>query len=205
MLKKIILIIFLSINLIEPLFAATKEEIINNLIKTKNLTFDFKQTIDKKTEEGNCIIEYPKKIYCLYNNFNKKIMVSNGKSLVIKNQTNNQYYRYPLKRTPLELILDKNYLINQIKNVKGRIVDNKYFNFTLVNNDNKINIFFDNQTLNLIGWQTEDIYQNLVITFMSKIKVNQKIDKNVFKLPQMNWAISFFRISDLKTVIPLDK
>ena len=186
MLKKIILIIFLSINFIEPLFAATKQEIINNLIKTKNLTFDFKQTIDKKTEEGNCIIEYPKKIYCLYNNFNKKIMVSNGKSLVIKNQTNNQYYRYPLKRTPLELILDKNYLINQIKNLEGRIVDNKYFNFTLVNNDNKINIFFDNQTLNLIGWQTEDIYQNLVITFMSKIKVNQKIDKNVFKLPQMN-------------------
>ena len=113
-------------------------------------------------------------------------MVSNGKSLVIKNQTNNQYYRYPLKRTPLELILDKNYLINQIKNVEGRIVDNKYFNFTIVNNDNKINIFFDNQTLNLIGWQTEDIYQNLVITFMFKIKVNQKINKNVFKLPQIN-------------------
>ena len=185
MTKKII-VICLFFSFFNPLQAALKEEIILNLKKTNNLTFDFKQTIDKKTEEGNCIIEYPKKIYCLYNNFNKKIMVSNGKSLVIKNQTNNQYYRYPLKRTPLELILDKNYLINQIKNVKGRIVDNKYFNFTLVNNDNKINIFFDNQTLNLIGWQTEDIYQNLVITFMSKIKVNQKIDKNVFKLPQMN-------------------
>jgi len=185
MTKKII-VIFLFFSFFNPLQAALKEEIILNLKKTNNLTFDFKQTIDKKTEEGNCIIEYPKKIYCLYNNFNKKIMVSNGKSLVIKNQTNNQYYRYPLKRTPLELILDKNYLINQIKNVEGKIVDNKYFNFTIVNNDNKINIFFDNQTLNLIGWQTEDIYQNLVITFMSKIKVNQKIDKNVFKLPQMN-------------------
>ena len=185
MTKKII-VISLFFSFFNPLQAALKEEIILNLKKTNNLTFDFKQTIDKKTEEGNCIIEYPKKIYCLYNNFNKKIMVSNGKSLVIKNQTNNQYYRYPLKKTPLELILDKNYLINRIKNVKGRIVDNKYFNFTLVNNDNKINIFFDNQTLNLIGWQTEDIYQNLVITFMSKIKVNQKIDKNVFKLPQMN-------------------
>ena len=113
-------------------------------------------------------------------------MVSNGKSLVIKNQTNNQYYIYPLKKTPLELILDKNYLINQIKNLEGRIVDNKYLNFTLTNKSNKINIFFDNQTLNLIGWQTEDIYQNLVITFISKIKINQKIDKNVFKLPQMN-------------------
>ena len=177
MTKKII-VICLFFSFFNPLQAALKEEIILNLKKTNNLTFDFKQTIDKKTEEGNCIIEYPKKIYCLYNNFNKKIMVSNGKSLVIKNQTNNQYYRYPLKRTPLELILDKNYLINQIKNVEGRIVDNKYFNFTLVNNDNKINIFFDNQTLNLIGWQTEDIYQNLVITFMSKIKTNQKIDTN---------------------------
>ena len=185
MTKKII-VICLFFSFFNSLQAALKEEIILNLKKTNNLTFDFEQTIDKKTEEGNCIIEYPKKIYCLYNNFNKKIMVSNGKSLVIKNQTNNQYYRYPLKRTPLELILDKNYLINQIKNVEGRIVNNKYFNFTLVNNDNKINIFFDNQTLNLIGWQTEDIYQNLVITFMSKIKVNQKIDKNVFKLPQMN-------------------
>ena len=185
MTKKIIAIC-LFFSFFNPLQAALKEEIILNLKKTSNLTFDFKQTIDKKTEEGNCIIEYPKKIYCLYNNFNKKIMVSNGKSLVIKNQTNNQYYRYPLKRTPLELILDKNYLINQIKNLEGRIIDNKYFNFTLVNNNNKINIFFDNQTLNLIGWQTEDIYQNLAITFMSKIKINQKIDKNIFKLPQMN-------------------
>ena len=185
MTKKII-VICLFFSFFNPLQAALKEEIILNLKKTNNLTFDFKQTIDKKTEEGNCIIEYPKKIYCLYNNFNKKIMVSNGKSLVIKNQTNNQYYRYPLKRTPLELILDKNYLINQIENLEGRIVDNKYFNFTLVNNDNKINIFFDNQTLNLIGWQTEDIYQNLAVTFMFKIKINQKIDKNIFKLPQMN-------------------
>ena len=108
------------------------------------------------------------------------------KSLVIKNQTNNQFYLYPLKKTPLELILDKNYLINQIKNLEGRIIDNKYFNFTISNNNNKINIFFDNQTLNLIGWQTEDIYQNLVITFISDVRINQKIDKNVFKLPQMN-------------------
>ncbi len=113
-------------------------------------------------------------------------MVSNGKSLAIKNQASNQYYLYPLKRTPLELILDKNYLINQIKNLESRTIENKYLNFTLVKNNNKINIFFDNQTLNLIGWQTEDIYQNLVITFIYKVKLNQKIDQNIFKLPKMN-------------------
>ena len=98
----------------------------------------------------------------------------------------NQYYIYSLKRTPLELILDKNYLISQIKNLNGKIIDNKYLNFTLLNKDNKINIFFDKQTLNLMGWQTEDVYQNLVITFISKVKTNQKIDKNIFKLPKIN-------------------
>ena len=186
MIKNLLKIFFFFFILQSFTQASIKQEIIANLQKINNFTFYFKQTIGDNVEKGSCVIEYPKKIYCLYDNFNKKIMVSNGKSLVIKNQTNNQYYRYPLKRTPLELILDKNYLINQIKNLEGRIVDNKYFNFTLVNNDNKINIFFDNQTLNLIGWQTEDIYQNLAVTFMFKIKINQKIDKNIFKLPQMN-------------------
>ena len=185
MIKKTI-VIFSFFIFFNPLNATIKEQIILNLEKTKNLTFNFKQTIDEKSEEGNCIIEYPKKIYCLYDNFNKKIMVSNGKSLVIKNQTNNQFYLYPLKKTPLELILDKNYLINQIKNLEGRIIDNKYFNFTISNNDNKINIFFDNQTLNLIGWQTEDIYQNLVVTFIYNIKKNRNINKKYFQLPPLN-------------------
>ena len=186
MLKKIILTFFFLLNFIEPLYASVKDEIINNLIKINNLSFNFKQTIDEKTEEGNCIIEYPKKIFCSYNNLKRKIMVSNGKSLVIKNQTNNQNYRYSLKKTPLELILDKDFLINQIKNLEGRDVDGKYINFSIINNNNEINIFFDKKTLNLIGWQTEDIYQNLVITYIYEIKYNQKIKKNIFKLPNMN-------------------
>ena len=186
MLKKIILIFFFIFNLTKLSHASIEEKIINNLLKTNNLTFNFKQTIGEKTEEGNCTIEYPKKIFCLYNNRNKKIIVSNGKSLAIKNQVSNQYYLYRLKKTPLELILDKNFLINQIKKIKGRTVDNKYINFTILKNNNEINIFFDKKTLNLIGWQTEDIYQNLVITYIYKIQYNQKIDKNIFKLPKMN-------------------
>ena len=186
MLKKIILTFFFLLNFIEPLYASVKDEIINNLIKINNLSFNFKQTIDEKTEEGNCIIEYPKKIFCSYNNLKRKIMVSNGKSLVIKNQINNQYYRYSLKKTPLELILDKDFLINQIKNLESRDVNGKYISFSIINNNNEINIFFDKKTLNLIGWQTEDIYQNLVITYIYGIKYNQKIKKNIFKLPNMN-------------------
>ena len=113
-------------------------------------------------------------------------VVAAGKSLAIKNQTSNQYYLYPLKKTPLELILDKNFLIDQIKKLESRIIDDKYINFKILKNNNEINIFFDKKNLNLIGWQTEDIYQNLVITYIYKIQYNQKIDKNIFKLPKMN-------------------
>ena len=186
MLKKTILIFFFILILIKSSNASIKETIINNLIKTENLSFDFKQTIGKKTEEGNCVIEYPKKIFCSYRTNNKKIMVSNGKSLVIKNQSNNQYYRYSLKKTPLELILDKKFLANQIKKSDYRIIDDKYINFTIIKNNSEINIFFHKKNLNLIGWQTEDIYQNLVITYIYKVQYNQKIDKNIFKLPKMN-------------------
>ena len=183
--KKIIIFFFIF-NIYQHAFASLKEDIILNLETIENFSFDFEQTINKKKEKGNCIVHYPKKIFCNYDNINKKIMVSNGKSLVIKNKLNNQYYVYPLNKTPLELILDKKYLISKIKKLNSRLVDNRYLKFTLDSKDQKINIFFDKKTLNLVGWQTEDIYQNLVITFISNIKINKKIDKNIFKLPRAN-------------------
>tara|TARA_B100000795_G_scaffold250801_1_gene219208 strand:- start:1167 stop:1721 length:555 start_codon:yes stop_codon:yes gene_type:complete len=164
--------------------ATTKEKIITNLEQTNNISFNFKQSIDKKNEKGNCIIKYPKKIYCEYKNLNKKIIVSNGKSLVIKNRNSGTYYLYPLKKTPLEFLLDKNYLIEKINVLKSRDINNKYINFTLLENNNEINIFFDKKTFNLIGWQTEDIYQNLTITFISSISRNKKIDDRIFILPK---------------------
>ena len=164
--------------------ATTKEKIITNLEQTNNISFNFKQSIDKKNEKGNCIIKYPKKIYCEYKNLNKKIIVSNGKSLVIKNRNSGTYYLYPLKKTPLEFLLDKNYLIEKISVLKFREINNKYLNFTLLENNNEINIFFDKKTFNLIGWQTEDIYQNLTITFISSVSRNQKIDDRIFILPK---------------------
>ena len=164
--------------------ATTKEKIITNLEQTNNISFNFKQSIDEKNEKGYCIIKYPKKIYCEYKNLNKKIIVSNGKSLVIKNRNSGTYYLYPLKKTPLEFLLDKNYLIEKINVLKSRDINNKYINFTLLENNNEINIFFDKKTFNLIGWQTEDIYQNLTITFISSVSRNKKIDDRIFILPK---------------------
>ena len=166
--------------------ATLKEDILQNLKIIKNMSFNFEQNIDEKKEKGSCIVQYPKKIYCSYSNINKKIIVSNGESLVIKNTLNNQSYIYPLKKTPLDLILDKFFLINEIKKLEPRIVDNEYLNFTINKENYKINLFFNNKTLNLVGWQTEDIYQNLVITFIHEIKINKDIDENIFKLPSLN-------------------
>ena len=182
--KKILLIFFI-INLNNFSFGSIKENIISNLQNIDNLSFDFEQNIKGKIEKGNCIIEYPKKIFCKYDNTNNKTLVSNGKSLVIKTNSGS-YYRYSLERTPLNYILDKNFLIDEIQNLEEKIIDDKFINFKILKDDNEINIFFNSTNYNLIGWQTLDIYQNLSITYISSLKINQLIEKNIFKLPASN-------------------
>ena len=164
--------------------AEVRDKIIQNLKDTKNLDFNFEQNINGKIENGNCTIEYPKKIFCEYARSNNKILVSNGKSLVIKSRSS--YYRYPLEKTPLNLILDKKFLINKINDLEQRIVDNSLINFTIFDGDNKINIFFDKQTYDLVGWQNTDIYQNFNITFLSLIGKNRVLPQNLFKIPTQN-------------------
>ena len=181
--KKFILIFFLIIFTTETK-AKIKEKIIQKLLKKNNISFNFEQNINGRIENGNCIIQYPKKIYCEYNLSNKKTMISNGKSLVIKTKTS--YYLYPLEKTPLNLILDKNFLIKKIKNLNERIKENKFINFTFIEDDNEINVFFDNMNFNLIGWQTLDIYQNLSITYLSSVLKNQDLAKSLFIIPKQN-------------------
>jgi len=176
------LIIYIFFILISNANASNKDKIIENLQNTKNLNFDFEQNINGKIEIGNCTIEYPKKIYCNYEK-NNKILVSNGKSLVIKTITS--FYRYPLNKTPLNLILDKNFLIKRIRNLREKLSET-YINFEIVENNSEIKIFFDNKTFNLIGWQTKDIYQNINVTYLSSIQINQQINKNLFQLPTQN-------------------
>ena len=183
MIKKIFLFFFLF-NFLNHAYASVENKIIDNLGKINNISFNFKQTINDKVEEGNCIIQYPKKINCKYNNLKKKLIVSNGNSLVIKNQAGKEYFTYPLDQTPFALILDKNLLLKKIKKLKAKFLNEKYYLFNMKNNGNFINIFFDRSSYDLIGWQTEDIYQNLVVTYIFNIKKNSNVDKKIFKLPE---------------------
>ena len=180
--KNLILLFFVFF--FTEVLASNKKNIIQNLNNIENLSFDFEQNINGKSEKGNCILEYPKKIFCEYDLKNQKILVSNGKSLVIK--TISSYYNYPLKKTPLNLILDKNYLISKVFELEERIVDKSLINFTIQEKNYAINIFFDNQSYDLIGWQNTDIYQNFNITFLSAIRKNRVLSKNMFKIPLQN-------------------
>ena len=182
MFKSFLCILFLIF--ITHTYADNKIEIIKNLEKTDNLNFNFEQNIKGKIENGNCTIEYPKKIFCNYKKNNGKILVSDGKLLVIK--TRASFYQYPLKKTPFNFILDKEFLIDKIYKLDEKTIDQSYINYKIVENGNEIDIFFNNQTFDLIGWQTKDIYQNQSITLISSIKINRIIDKNLFKLPLQN-------------------
>ena len=181
--KKFLLILLL-ITPIKEVLAAVKDNIIKNLRDINNVSFNFEQNINGKTENGRCVIEYPKKIFCKYNLSNQKILVSNSKSLVIKTITS--YYFYPLEKTPLNLILDKEFLINKINILNERIVDDKFINYNFSEDDNEINIFFNKINYDLIGWQTLDIYQNLSITYLSSIVKNKELNKSLFQLPKQN-------------------
>ena len=66
-----ILIFFYPLNI----FASSKQLIKNKLEGTDNITFKFIQKIGKKTEQGECIISYQKKILCKYDGLYKKILV----------------------------------------------------------------------------------------------------------------------------------
>lgn len=161
-----------------------KNNIIQNLKNINNVTFNFEQNINNKIESGICIIQYPQKIFCKYDLDNQKVLVSNGKSLVIKTLTS--FYLYPLDKTPLNYILDKDFLINKISNLDERVINDKFLNYKFLENENEINVFFDKNNFNLVGWQTLDIYQNLTITHLNSIIKNQKIEEKLFQLPNRN-------------------
>ena len=172
------LIFFYSSNV----FASSTEQIKNKLKETNNMSFKFIQKIGKKTEKGDCIISYPKKILCKYDDIYNKIIVSNGRSLVINSQKITNYLRYQLKDTPLNLILNKKFLLDKLDQVETIKENDETFSFEIMHNNNLLNIFFDKINYEIKGWTTSDIYQNKVETKLSELETNIMIDQKIFRI-----------------------
>ena len=173
-----ILIFFYPLNI----FASSKQLIKNKLEETDNISFKFIQKIGKKTEQGECTISYPKKIFCKYDDIYNKVLVSNGKSLVINSKKITNYLRYQLKDTPLDLILDKKFLLDKLDNIEIIRENDETFSFEIIHNKNLLNIFFDKDSYDIKGWTTTDVYLNTVETKLLDIETNKMIDKKLFRV-----------------------
>ena len=163
--------------------AFTEPKIIKRITETKNFAFDFEQLINDKKETGNCIISFNNKMLCKYDETGK-LIVSNGKTLLIKNKNSNFANTYKTENTYFKYFLNKQFLISKID---GNVVENEK-NFLLSINDksNQLNIFFDKNNYLIKGWETIDLYGNKVRSNIIVKKINQELSDNIFSLSLYN-------------------
>ncbi len=196
-LLKILFFFLLTIN---TSFADLQKKLINKLTATQTLTFDFKQIIGEKEENGRCFIKYPLLMKCDYkelavlkdsNNklslkdLKNKTIISNGKTVAVVKKKYKKIYLYPLKSTPLFFILKKEKIINLIRKSDPSELNPDLIGFIFAGKKtNKVKILFDKNTLELRGWETNDAYSNKVNFEINNLIINNQIVDSFFKIPQ---------------------
>ena len=180
---RIIFLIFIIFFILAQKHAHTEPQIIKKIYETKNFEFDFEQLINDKKETGNCIIAFNNKMICKYDETGK-LIVSNGKTLLIKNKNSNFANTYKTENTYFKYFLNKEFLISKID---GNVVE-KEKNYLLLINDqsNQLNIFFDKKNYLIKGWETIDLYGNKVRSYIVVKNINQELSDNIFNLNLYN-------------------
>jgi len=186
--KKIVFLFqnfFIYLLLTNISLADLQKEIIDKLNATKTLSFDFKQKIADKEELGKCFIKYPLLMKCNYQDVKQKTIISNGKSVAIIKKKYKKIYRYPIKSTPLFIILEKKKIINLIRKYKPTEINANLIKFEFIDKKkNKLKILFDKNSLEFKGWETKDTYSNNVSFIINNLKTNGQIMNEFFKIPQ---------------------
>ena len=186
MIKKfnfIYLIFFLYIFLTINAQANFQDKLINKYKTINTLHFDFTQKIGKDVEFGNCYIKYPLLMRCEYPKKNK-IIIANGKKLAIIKKRYKKIYYYPLNKTPLFYLLNKENIINIIVNYQPSTHQN-IIQYELIDDSyNKITIFFNKYSLELSGWKTIDSYSNEVSFLLRNLEINISINNEIFNIPK---------------------
>ena len=166
-------------------FADLQKNIINKLILTKTMSFNFQQKVEEKEEKGICFIKYPLLMKCKYKKPTGKILISNGKSIAIIKKKYKKIYRYPINSTPLFITLDKDKVLNLIKSTKPSKIDLNTVEFEFVDKKlNKLIILFNNKNLEFKGWKTGDAYSNNVSVLISNTQINKQIVDSFFIIPK---------------------
>ena len=176
-------IIFFSVFLIFTNSNANeKSKIINRLNSIDNIQFKFTQKTNEKIEKGKCILVFPNKLKCDYENKNRKELIVNKKMMAITQKRYGKTLFYPLTKSTFINILGKRELINII-NESNSIIDD-YINIVFIDSNNfKTLIKFDKEDFLLAGWTSSDQYNNEIIFEIEITSINQIIDDSIFILP----------------------
>ncbi len=179
-----LLVIFFYLFFINYSQANFQEKLINKYKTINTLYFDFTQKIGEKVEFGNCYIKYPLLMKCEYPK-KKKSIIANGKKFVIIKKRYKKIYYYPLKKTPLFFLLNKENILNLIKNYEPSNIDSNIVEYELIeNNSNILKIFFDKSSLEIVGWKTIDAYSNEVSFLIRNVEINISVENEIFKIPR---------------------
>jgi len=180
----ILLFIFCNLFFSNNAKADLQEDLINKYTTINTLYFNFTQRVGDKIELGNCYIKYPLLMKCEYPK-KKKSIIADGKKFAVIKRRYKKIYLYPLNKTPLFYILNKENILSAIQNYKPKLINSDMIAYELTdNNSNKVNIFFNKNSLNIAGWKTTDAYSNEVSFLITNLKTNISIKNEIFKIPR---------------------
>ena len=166
-------------------FSDFQKKLVDKLEATKTLSFNFRQKIAEKEEIGKCYIKYPLLMKCDYEDLKKKSVISNGRTVAIIKKKYKKIYYYPIKTTPLFTILKKKQILDLVKNNKPKKINSRLIEYELIGKKtNTIKIFFDKNSLEFKGWETNDAYSNKVVFLISSLKTNIIISSDFFIIPK---------------------
>ena len=85
---------------------------------------------------------------CDYQNLKQKSVISNGRTVAIIKKKYNKIYYYPIRTTLLFTILQKDKILNLIRNNKPTKINPNLIEFELIEKkSSKLKIFFDEKSL----------------------------------------------------------
>ena len=163
--------------------ADEKTKIVSQLKSLNSLEFTFNQTINDKTEQGSCLLEFPGKLKCEYFDDKNKELIINKKRLAITQKRYDKTYYYPISKSPFLNILYKEKLLEVVKS--GKIAQENQMIKLIYVGESEINVLFDKKTLNLKGWKIIDQYNNNINFSLNIVSKNDIYQKGTFKIPEM--------------------
>ena len=165
------------------LIADEKTKIVSRLKSLNSLEFTFNQTINNKTEQGSCLLEFPGKLKCEYFDDKDKELIINKKRLAITQKKYDKTYYYPISKSPFLNILYKEKLLEIIRageiEKENQVIKLSYFG------ENEINVLFDKKTFDLKGWKIIDQYNNNISFSLNIVSKNDIYHEGTFKIPEM--------------------